>query len=176
LRQPLRVGAQRIGGIGREDAGLEHAQAGEGEPFRAAEFRAGRLVAVAPIAAGAGVEQHRHGGEVECRARAGGRIAPRRSGGALAPQVAPANDEMAPAGVERHGEIGIICPHHVGDDDRGGGEPIDVDGEMVEAPVEPGREHVARALAHRGGAQQGQGRPAGPLARRAVHAGIVGDG
>ena len=35
MRQPLGVGAQRIGGIGRERARLEHAQAGDRKPFGA---------------------------------------------------------------------------------------------------------------------------------------------
>jgi hypothetical protein len=61
---------------------------------------------------------------------------------------------MTPARVKRHGEIGIIRAHHVGDDDRCRGEPVRVNREVIEPPVQARAEHLARALAHRGCAEQ----------------------
>ena len=65
MHQPLGVGAQRIGRIGRERAGLEHAQAGDREPFGARHDLLGRGIEKVPRGARAGIEQHRGDREIE---------------------------------------------------------------------------------------------------------------
>ena len=85
----------------------------------------------------AGIEQHRGDREIEFGARPRGGRGPGRLPGALGPQVARADHEMAPARVERHVHVGVVDADQLGDDLRGGRKAFDVDGEMLEPPRSP---------------------------------------
>src|SRR5262249_61090436 len=57
-------------GVGRERSRAKHVEARDGKAFGARERDTPRAPAVAPAIAGAGIEQHAHGCEVDGHARA----------------------------------------------------------------------------------------------------------
>ncbi len=144
-------------GIGRETAGAEHVEAGNGEPLGAREGGAGFLFAVAPGIAGAGIEQDAHGREVDRHAGPLNRIdiETRRE---LAPTIDAAGREMAPAAVIGNPQIGIGFARDVRDIARDRFEPAFIEGEMRRASLRHPAPHHAAALAHGGGITQLLGR------------------
>ena len=137
-RQATGVGpARRLA----DAAGGEHAQAGDGEPFRTGQRQIGRSVPVAPVGTGAAIQQHRDDGQFE--AAAGPRVAVLRhhAPGKLGPEVAAGQLEMAPAAMQRHPGIGIGGPRHLSDQIGGLGQAFRDQAEV-------------RRLAHLGERQQ----------------------
>ncbi len=67
---------------------------------------------------------------------------------ALGPQIARADDKMAPARVERHLQVGIVDADQLGDDVRRHTEAFEIDGEMRKLAAQARGEHLVRALAH----------------------------
>ena len=80
-------------------------------------------VAIGPARPGAGIEQHADDGEVECGARALGRVAPRRGAVDRGPAIVAADHEMPPARMERHVERGIGLARRRDDEVGGRVEP-----------------------------------------------------
>lgn len=104
--QPRAVDLARRGGVAAEQAGLEHLQAGDGEALAAAVDLAGLGAAVAPLGAGARVEQD--GDEEEVDEAAGALLGvdgggPR--GHELVDAGAAADVEVLPAAVGRDGGV-----------------------------------------------------------------------
>ena len=69
-RQRGMIDAQGMAGVGGEEPGAEHLNAGNRKPLRTCEGKAGFAVVVTPGIAGSGVEQDAHRGEVDGDARA----------------------------------------------------------------------------------------------------------
>ncbi len=149
LREPARIRAQGIAVVGRKQSGFEQAQGREREPFRTRNRQPGGGIAIAPVGTGAGVEQYRYDGEIEFGACARPRVRPFCFLRNLGPQIAAAEDEMAPACVQRHQQVGIIIADDIGDEARDRRQAREIDGEMRELAADPRRQHFGRALAHR---------------------------
>ena len=154
-RQGLGVGAAGIRRVGREEPAREHLQTGRGEPFRAPESGAAQGFTVAPVRAGAGVEQDARDREVETPPRSFRRACVGHVRGQACPAVHPAGLEMAPAAVVGDIEAGIGLS-----DDREhiAGRRVELlrmDAEVIEPPVLRGGEDDGASRAHRGGRSQG---------------------
>jgi hypothetical protein len=131
-----------------EGPGLEQPLARHGQALGTGEGRAGRGIGEAPAGASAGVEQHGDDDQVERGARPLrrlGRVGKRRLSG----------HEMAPAGVERDGEVRVALASHRGGELRRGGEPCKIDRPALDLSPDGKVEHFVRALANRRRAEQG---------------------
>ena len=171
--QHIRIDAEGILGPARKGAAHEHVEARDRQPLGADIGFAGAAFLVAPLRAGARIEQHGDDGEVEGGA---GHVGRRFPGGAVhhrVPAVMAAGSEMAPAGMERNVERGIGLADRRHDLVGAGLEPVEIDREMLETAVETGLQKLMRPLPHRGGGQKAQGRfRLGRQVRLVGHAGL----
>jgi hypothetical protein len=139
-----------------ESAGREHVEAGNRQPFRAADCLPGNRIAVAPRGAGAGIQQHARNREVEGGAPAGGDVAPACRLLDRRPAIVGADNKMPPARVKRNVErrIGLSRQrqHKIG----GGFQLRQVEAKVLELAIESQRQHFFGALTHRLGAQERQ--------------------
>ena len=141
------VDAQRLARVGREARRLEHAQARDARGLRSARASLRSRLAVAPLRAGAGVEQHADDDQIDQRARASRRRAARcrpraRPSGRRRPRRSAASG--CEAGCRRSR---IARARHVGDD---AAPPIVQAGAQVDAKVrELAARRAARAIALR---------------------------
>ena len=142
-----RVGAEPVPPLRRESARFEHSLARHRQPFGAAQESEGGGVAILPAWSRAGIEKHRQDDEVE------GGPCPRARVCAVR-QSRFAGDEVAPARVERDGEIGIALPGHFGGELGGVGEPAEIDHPSLDLARKSALEHLMRAFADGGGAEQ----------------------
>ncbi len=151
--QSVAVGAPRLPRIAGKSAVAEHMDARDRKPFGAREAQVAVALAIVPLDAGAGVEQHAHGREIDGDARAFDRIGrqPLRQPG---PAVDVARGEVPPAAVRGNFQIGIGLARDFRDVGRDLLELIVRQRKMRRAAVrDPVVDHAA-ALAHRRGGQE----------------------
>ncbi len=149
------VDLQRIGRVAGEQAAGEGVQARHAEALGAGEALAGRGLDVAPVRAGAGVEQHADHGQVDHRA---GACRVRPTCASVGRAVDAAGLEMAPAAVVRdrsgRGSASRVDVGHLGGGRR----------QRVVVDAEPGR--VAACARARAGAGRARARRSWCAARR----------
>jgi hypothetical protein len=162
--QRRRVDPQRQQRVGREQAGLERAQAGHREALAARQLEPGRRLAVPPLIAGARVEQHADDDQIDQRLGRHAIAAARLD--QLGDAVDAARAEVPEAPVQRDAEVGIVGSRH---GDHQIGDRLDaaaVDPEVPQLAEQAGLEHVGRAHPHRERRAQVRHRGAG-VGRRA---------
>ena len=166
-RQALRIGAQRMRRIAREEPGGEGMEAGHGQALGAGDTLP--VLGEGPVRPGPGVEQHADDAEIE--ADAGDLLAGLvlQHPGERAPAVAPAGGEMPPARMIGDGEVRVVVADHRRDIVRRHVQPFRVQPEMRQGVTLRQRQHgVSPPPDRRRVAQQGELRGGlRPVLRRA---------
>jgi hypothetical protein len=135
-------------------------QAGDGEAFGARELLAARRLAIAPLGAGARVEQHARDHEVDRRARAlhaMGRALEAVRGRERRPSIDSAGLEVPPAAVDGDLEAWIALADHVHDVRGDRRHALFLPAEVRRAPLDRRAGDLAAMAAHRVGGEQRRG-------------------
>ena len=146
-RQRVRIGRIRRVGTRRESARSKEPKPCHREPFRARERRPRGRVDIAPLAAGAGIEQDARDREIDPCACPFGAVGG-QAGGNLRPAIDAARLEMAPPAVVRNIEAGIALADGIGHVSRGRLDPIRSPREMSRLSALGRRHDRSRARAY----------------------------
>jgi hypothetical protein len=155
--QYVRIDAERILRLAGKGTAHEHIEACHRKSLGADIGLARAALLIAPLRAGARIEQHGDDGEVESRTSHVGGFFPGRAVHHRIPAIMTSGGEVAPAGMERDVEGRIGLP------DRGhylvsaGIEPSEIDREMLETAFETCLQKLVRPFPHRSGREKASG-------------------
>ena len=146
------IDPQRTAGPHRELAIAEHHEACERQALGTADRFAAHRIAEAPVRPRAGIEQDADNRQIERRAGALSGRWPRHRLIDFVPVIEAVDLEMPPARMKRHVERRISRARRIDHKLRGLIETGQIDAKIRQAVAE--RQHLVRALAHGGGAEQ----------------------
>jgi hypothetical protein len=150
VRQCICVDPQLLRAVAttrREVTAREQIETCHGQTLGPGEVAGRHWIVVAPLRAGAGVEQHTDDREIEIRTRSRRRIL--EVFGKVRMAIESPRHEMPPARVERHVERRIILPHNRQDEIDCDVEAVGVETKIRQLVVEPECQHAMGAVAHR---------------------------